>query len=271
MRRDAEGGDAGAGRRRDATRSRQTILDAAERLFAQKGYESVSLKEIGEAAGVSRNTPSYFFGSKEGLYRAVLERVLRDAGALVEGAQANLPRSADEVPPGPPEWGLLRALGPYIDFLASRPSYVGLVEREALGRASGSGPGTAEGPPAGAAGAGDEGGFPPVISMLGAAGVEHLAEAMERGAPLRDADPRHLAASMIALCSYPFMLGGGLVRTLGIEPDDPAFIEEWKRHVVGLLAHGIFAREGSRPPDRLGEPSGREQGAHGSHEDEDPE
>ena len=37
-----------------------------ERLFAEKGYESTSLKEIAEVAGFSRNTPAHFFGSKEG-------------------------------------------------------------------------------------------------------------------------------------------------------------------------------------------------------------
>lgn len=192
MRRDTEGGDAGTGRQRDAARSRARILDAAERLFAQKGYESASLKEIGVAAGVSRNTPSYFFGSKEGLYRAVLERVLRDAGALVEGAQANLPVSGDEELRGPPEEALLRALGPYIDFLATRSSYARLVEREALGRAAGresearaeGGP-QAGGSPTGDASTRDEPRFPPVVSMLGASGVGYLAEAM-------DATPRRV-------------------------------------------------------------------------------
>ena len=253
---DAEdGGSGGAGtpkRQMAAERSRKAILDAAEELFAEKGYENTSLKEVGEAAGLSRGTPAYFFGSKEGLYRAVLDRVLRDAGALIEGANANFLDPSEEERPKSPEEGLAATLGPYIDFLASRPSYVGLAEREALGRASGA--------PTGGE-TGDEGRFPPVISMLGVAGVGNLAEAMGRGA-FRTADPKHMAASIIALCSYPFMLGGGLVRTLGIEPDDPAFVEEWKRHVVDLLVHGVFAPEGPGPsgPSGPGEEGDREEG-----------
>lgn len=231
---------AGARRQRNAARSREAILDAAEWLFAEKGYEATSLKEVGEAAGVSRGTPSYFFGSKEGLYRAVLDRVLRDAGALVELAKANLPVSGGEE--RPPEEAILEAIGPYIDFLACRPSYGRLVERETLGRAArGSARGTAE--------AGEERHFPPVISMLGTSSVDFLADAMGREAPLRAADPKHLAASMIALCSFPFMLGGGLARTLGIDPDEPTFVEKWKRHVADLLIHGIFTREGPSPTD----------------------
>ena len=230
-----------------AERSRKAILDAAEELFAEKGYENTSLREVGEAAGLSRGTPAYFFGSKEGLYRAVLERAFEDAGALIAGADANLLGPEHEESKSPEE-GLSKTLGPYIDFLASRPSYVALAEREALGRARDA--------PGEEGGEGGEGRFPPVIAMLGGTGVEKLANAMGSGR-FRQAEPSHLAASIIALCSYPFMLGGGLVRTLGIEPDDPAFVEEWKRHVVDLLVHGIFVREGPGPSDPL---AGREEG-----------
>jgi AcrR family transcriptional regulator len=62
-------------RTRDAERTRRRILDAAEELFARQGFDAASLAAIGEAAGVSRGTPSYFFGSKEELYQAVLERM----------------------------------------------------------------------------------------------------------------------------------------------------------------------------------------------------
>src|SRR5438445_889041 len=63
---------------RDADRSRRAILDAAETLFAERGFEAVSLQQIGDAAGLSRGTPNYFFGSKQDLYVTVLERVFAD-------------------------------------------------------------------------------------------------------------------------------------------------------------------------------------------------
>ena len=61
-------------RERNPDRTREAILDAAERLFADQGYDVTSLSQVGQAAGVSRGTPGYFFGSKADLYRAVLER-----------------------------------------------------------------------------------------------------------------------------------------------------------------------------------------------------
>ena len=61
--RDAEGGDAGTQRQRAAERSRHVILDAAEKIFADKAYEDTSLTDIGEGSSLSRGPPAYFFCS----------------------------------------------------------------------------------------------------------------------------------------------------------------------------------------------------------------
>jgi AcrR family transcriptional regulator len=52
----------------------QRILDAAVRLFAQKGFAATSTREIVEAARVTKPMLYYYFDSKEGLCRAALER-----------------------------------------------------------------------------------------------------------------------------------------------------------------------------------------------------
>ena len=52
------------------------ILQAAVRLFARKGYEATSTREIVEAAGVTKPMIYYYFKNKEGLYEAVLTRFL---------------------------------------------------------------------------------------------------------------------------------------------------------------------------------------------------
>jgi TetR/AcrR family transcriptional regulator len=52
------------------------ILQAAVRLFARKGYEATSTREIVEAAGVTKPMIYYYFKNKEGLCEAVLTRFL---------------------------------------------------------------------------------------------------------------------------------------------------------------------------------------------------
>lgn len=66
-------------RTRDAERSRAAILDAAERIFARDGWRAATLSVIGAEAGVSRGTPGYFFGSKEGLRSAMEDRLVGEA------------------------------------------------------------------------------------------------------------------------------------------------------------------------------------------------
>lgn len=57
-----------------AVATQDRILDAAEHLFARRGYYGVSLRAIAEEAGVQLGLLPYHFGSKEGLYAAIFER-----------------------------------------------------------------------------------------------------------------------------------------------------------------------------------------------------
>lgn len=54
--------------------TRERLLDAAERLFAQKGIDAVSVRDITEAAGANTASIHYHFGSKVDLVSAILER-----------------------------------------------------------------------------------------------------------------------------------------------------------------------------------------------------
>jgi len=70
--------------RRGGPRSRPTrerILDAAERLFAARGFHGVSIRDITGAAGVDVALANYHFGSKQGLLEAVFMRRAADLNA----------------------------------------------------------------------------------------------------------------------------------------------------------------------------------------------
>ena len=58
------------------TDTRERILDAAERLFAAHGFAGTSLRAVTREAEVNLAAVHYHFGTKEGLLRAVLDRVV---------------------------------------------------------------------------------------------------------------------------------------------------------------------------------------------------
>ena len=204
---------------RNAARSREAILDAAERLFAERGYNATSLTDVGTAAGVSRGTPGYFFGSKAELWRAVLERCFAEARAAVLTGRDRALASHERA-----EVILAAVVGDYFDFLAERPNLVRLMERQALG----------DGPE-----------YPDVAR---AAGQEALAAIVaELGFDdRRSREAAHLLLSMVSLCWFPMVHARTYLPAIGLDADAKDFVKERKEHVVGLILHGIAARLNSQ-------------------------
>ena len=67
---------------------RQRIFQAAERIFADNEYASASIRAIAEAAGVTVPMIYYYFGNKEGLFRALVAEGVSDFGSLLKRHQA---------------------------------------------------------------------------------------------------------------------------------------------------------------------------------------
>ena len=59
----------------DAQATREALLDAAERVFEQRGVSRTSLNHIAEAAGVTRGAVYWHFKDKADLFNAMMERV----------------------------------------------------------------------------------------------------------------------------------------------------------------------------------------------------
>ena len=66
---------------------RQRLLDAALALFSTKGYAATSVRELVEAAGVTKPVLYYYFKNKEGLYLALMEDALGDFFQVAEQAR----------------------------------------------------------------------------------------------------------------------------------------------------------------------------------------
>lgn len=66
-----------------APQKKQTILLAASRVFAQKGYAAARIIEVAEAAAVGKGTIYEYFRSKEELFFAVFEEMMHEAGRSI--------------------------------------------------------------------------------------------------------------------------------------------------------------------------------------------
>jgi len=128
---DKPGGDSQE-KQRDAERSRLAILGAAEEQFAERGFDGVSLGQVATAAGLSRGTPSYFFGSKEQLYQAVLEQAFSDREEATREACRPLVEWASAGGEASLRKSMTKAVEGYIEFLLRHPSFLKLIQREEL-------------------------------------------------------------------------------------------------------------------------------------------
>ena len=77
----------GASTARESESVRENLLAAARRLFAEKGFDGVSVKDLANATGHNAALVNYYFKSKEGLYR---ECVMPLLGAGMANAECTL-------------------------------------------------------------------------------------------------------------------------------------------------------------------------------------
>jgi TetR/AcrR family transcriptional regulator len=75
-------GDIRPKRERDAEVARQAILDAAEEIFAENGFDGARIDAIAAASGYNKSLIFHYFDDKLGLYTAVLKRIEQQGNEL---------------------------------------------------------------------------------------------------------------------------------------------------------------------------------------------
>ncbi|WP_410672882.1 TetR family transcriptional regulator [Amycolatopsis sp. cmx-4-68] len=75
------------GRRRDSAATRRALLDAAAELFAERGFDRTTVRDIAKLAGVNQSLLFRYFGSKEALFEAVIARNGREQLATTPPAR----------------------------------------------------------------------------------------------------------------------------------------------------------------------------------------
>lgn len=176
----------GVGRPRDGNpeETRREILRAAGASFAASGFVGATTRAVAARAGVNVATLHYHFGSKEGLYRAVLAEAARGplpAVAAADGAEA-----------------ITRHVEALFSFGAERPTLARLALLDALA-----------GPGSGVSGSADG-----RVAWLAAALRPHLAAVDGRPGPEAEAAAR----AIVTLVDAAFVSAGTSEAAVGEEP-----------------------------------------------------
>jgi AcrR family transcriptional regulator len=174
--RKSESDPIGAGR--DADAARANILAVATEEFSKKGLSGSRVDEIAERTHTVKRMIYYYFGSKDGLYRAVLERAYEDIRSLE--ASLNLDSYA-------PLEALRVLVGVTFDYHNEHPDFVRLVMNENIHH-------------------GDHIGQLAIIKARKNTVLSMLRKLLDRGVAARvfraDLDPIEVHMSISALCFY---------------------------------------------------------------------
>ncbi|HET7110013.1 MAG TPA: TetR family transcriptional regulator, partial [Gemmatimonadales bacterium] len=97
------------------------ILDAAEKLFAERGFRAATIQELGKASGLSPALIYYYYRDKAGLYEAVIGRIIE---TMVGTALSRAPADAD------PATALRAIVEVQGQIFLERPHVARLIARE---------------------------------------------------------------------------------------------------------------------------------------------
>jgi AcrR family transcriptional regulator len=208
--------------------AREKILDAAEALFARRGFTGVGISEIAEAVGLSKSTLFHHYATKAQLYAAVVERILAEIEtALMRALAAG----------GTPVERLDRWVDTVCDLLGAQPTYARLLlrslfEDDELSHDSEN------------VRAADQ-----RLARIVASMHTLLREGMAGGG-LRMANLPHTIHSLIGLVIYHFASGDFGVEVLGRSPFAAAEVRRRKDEIKAFLHHGLVAPTAPPKGDR---------------------
>ncbi len=197
--------------------TRQRLLKAATQLFAERGFDGVSVDDIVAAAEVNKRMVYHYFGDKEGLYVEVLKQVFSRLADLEL-------KTLDDI--SDPAGTIRRILQTYFTFLSGNPEFVALLSWENLyrGRFIAANPGVLS--------------KSPVLHRL----EEFLHEGVKKGVFHPGVNVKHLLISLISLCFVYHANRYTLSQSVGLDLESPKVLNEGLKHAIDLTLYGLLVR-----------------------------
>jgi TetR/AcrR family transcriptional regulator len=199
--------------RRDPEATRQALLRAGARLFAESGYDGVRVDALARRAGVNKAMINYHFGGKRQLYETIMSSAFRELADRVAELRASS-RPADEL--------LSRFVEGFAEIATDRlPNFPALVVRGILG-----------------AGRISPKLLPVMAEILG--GMHEIIERGARDGSLRRVDPN--AAYMNLIGGLAFFFATEPARRHAFETQglgEPPSADTYVRYVQELLRRGL--------------------------------
>jgi TetR/AcrR family transcriptional regulator len=193
-----------ADRVRDGESTRNAILNAAERLFAEDGFAATSIRDISKASGISHPLIHHHFGSKNELYSAVKRR-------LVEDYARRFPKAAKAANRPLNVRAEMRRL---MKYLGGNPMLLRLAARTHADQDNQVWPGE-----------------PTVLDML----RRRIIVSQNRGLIRKDVSPEYLAAMVLGLVYFWLECRNHIKQRLGGNVND----KEYLNQAIAILEQGI--------------------------------
>ena len=205
----------------DKSDARQRIIEAARRIFLQKGMAGTRMQEIADEAGINKAMLHYYFRSKEQLFKLVFAEAVKEIFPKVE-----------EVLSGdmPIREKLLAFVRAYISQIREHPFVPLFVIHELSNR-----PAEFFMEPEKALHGGDANTPQKMLKKL----MQEIVRAQQQG-EIPDYPPQHLWVNIVALCIFPF-LARPLIQQL-LQMDNTAFerfLEERIAQVARFLDQAL--------------------------------
>ena len=197
-------------RQRDADRSKEQILQAAENAFAEKGFYGARVDEIADGANINKRMLYAYFGDKEALYKQVLFRVYARMEA-VEKELTSYAYSGEQL--------IREIIKVYFAFLKTDKNFVRILMWENL----------------------NQGKYLQEMESdrIKRSTIQYFVSELEAGKAegifRADMDPWHTALSLITICFANFSNQYTLSKLFGRNLADEELIEERRKYTTDMM------------------------------------